>query len=104
MHTRILGEGLGPGRGLAVSAVGLGAMGAPMIGHLLDAGHEIAVHVRRREAATALLARGARYAASPAEAASGAVPSVAGARIASKRSNRGAKPALSGAICASALR
>lgn len=30
MHTRILGEGLGPGRGLAVSAVGLGAMGMSM--------------------------------------------------------------------------
>lgn len=55
-----------------IGFIGAGAMGAPMIGHLLDAGHEIAVHVRRREAATALLARGARYAASPAEAASGA--------------------------------
>ena len=55
-----------------IGFIGAGAMGAPMIGHLLDAGHEIAVHVRRREAATALLARGARYAANPAEAASGA--------------------------------
>jgi len=47
-------------------------MGAPMIGHLLDAGHEVAVHVRRREAAAALFERGARYAQTPAEAARGA--------------------------------
>jgi 3-hydroxyisobutyrate dehydrogenase-like beta-hydroxyacid dehydrogenase len=56
----------------AIGFVGAGAMGAPMIGHLLDAGHEVAVHVRRRDAAGALVARGARYAASPAEAARGA--------------------------------
>ncbi|RPH63803.1 MAG: NAD(P)-dependent oxidoreductase [Burkholderiales bacterium] len=55
-----------------IAFIGAGAMGAPMIGHLLDAGHELAVHVRRREAANALVARGARYAASPAEAAEGA--------------------------------
>ncbi|MCZ7561208.1 MAG: NAD(P)-dependent oxidoreductase [Burkholderiaceae bacterium] len=55
-----------------IGFVGAGAMGAPMIGHLLDAGHEVAVHVRRREAAAALLARGARYAQTPAEAAHGA--------------------------------
>lgn len=55
-----------------IGFIGAGAMGAPMIEHLLDAGHEVTVHVRRREAATALLARGARYAASPAEAADGA--------------------------------
>ena len=34
-----------------IGFIGAGAMGAPMIGHLLDAGHEVAVHVRRREAA-----------------------------------------------------
>ena len=55
-----------------IGFIGAGAMGAPMIGHLLGAGHEVAVHVRRREAASALLERGARYAASPAEAAAGA--------------------------------
>ncbi len=55
-----------------IGFIGAGAMGAPMIGHLLDAGHEIAVHVRRREAVEALVARGARYAATPAEAATGA--------------------------------
>ena len=47
-------------------------MGAPMIGHLLDAGHELIVHTRRREAAQPLLERGARYAATPADAARGA--------------------------------
>ena len=36
-----------------IGFVGAGVMGAPMIGHLLDAGHEVAVHVRRREAAAA---------------------------------------------------
>ena len=55
-----------------IGFVGAGAMGAPMIGHLLDAGHEVAVHVRRREAAAALFERGARYAQTPAEAARGA--------------------------------
>jgi len=53
----------------AIGFIGAGAMGAPMIGHLLDAGHQVRVHVRRREAAAALLERGARYAATPAEAA-----------------------------------
>jgi len=55
-----------------IGFIGAGAMGAPMIGHLLDAGHEVAVHVRRRDAAAALLTRGARYAQTPAEAARGA--------------------------------
>lgn len=55
-----------------IGFVGAGVMGAPMIGHLLDAGHEVAVHVRRREAAAALFERGARYAQTPAEAARGA--------------------------------
>ncbi len=55
-----------------IGFIGAGTMGAPMIGHLLDAGHEVAVHVRRREAAAALFERGARYAQTPAEAARGA--------------------------------
>lgn len=52
-----------------IGFIGAGAMRAPMIGHLIDAGHEIAVHTRRHEAAQALLARGAHYAQTPAEAA-----------------------------------
>ncbi|MBN9425771.1 MAG: NAD(P)-dependent oxidoreductase [Burkholderiales bacterium] len=55
-----------------IGFIGAGAMGAPMIGHLLDAGHELIVHTRRREAAQPLLERGARYAATPADAARGA--------------------------------
>ncbi|MGD9944857.1 MAG: NAD(P)-dependent oxidoreductase [Burkholderiaceae bacterium] len=55
-----------------IGFIGAGAMGAPMIGHLLDAGHELQVFTRRRESAQPVLDRGARYAASPAEAARGA--------------------------------
>ncbi len=55
-----------------IGFIGAGAMGAPMVGHLLDAGHEIALHARRPEAARDLLARGARYAPTPAAAAAGA--------------------------------
>jgi 3-hydroxyisobutyrate dehydrogenase len=52
--------------------IGLGVMGLPMAGHLLAAGHELAVHTRTRGKARALLARGAKWAASPAEAAADA--------------------------------
>ncbi len=33
---------------LEIGFIGLGTMGAPMAGHLLDAGHRLAVHVRSR--------------------------------------------------------
>src|SRR5689334_2935070 len=49
--------------------IGLGIMGAPMAGHLLAAGHPLIVYNRTRSKADALLARGATWAASPAEAA-----------------------------------
>ena len=49
--------------------IGLGAMGLPMAGHLLKAGHALAVWSRRPEAAASLLAAGARACASPAEVA-----------------------------------
>ncbi|MBN1863484.1 MAG: NAD(P)-dependent oxidoreductase [Victivallales bacterium] len=52
--------------------IGTGVMGAPMVGHLLDAGHECTVCTRTREKAEALIARGARWAGTPAEAAEGA--------------------------------
>jgi 3-hydroxyisobutyrate dehydrogenase-like beta-hydroxyacid dehydrogenase len=55
-----------------IGFIGAGAMGAPMIGHLIAAGHELLVHTRRREAAQALVDAGASWAASPAEAARGA--------------------------------
>jgi 3-hydroxyisobutyrate dehydrogenase len=55
-----------------VAWIGTGVMGAPMAGHLLGAGHSLRVHTRTRERAEPLLAGGATWAASPAEAADGA--------------------------------
>ncbi len=52
--------------------IGTGVMGAPMAGHLLDAGHTLVVNSRTMVRAESLLARGAGWAASPAEAAEGA--------------------------------
>jgi 3-hydroxyisobutyrate dehydrogenase-like beta-hydroxyacid dehydrogenase len=46
--------------------IGLGNMGAPMAGHLLEAGVPLVVHDVRAEAAAPLVARGARRAASAA--------------------------------------
>ena len=51
--------------------IGLGVMGAPMAGHLLDAGHRVAVWNRTIEKAVPFGARGARVAESPADAARG---------------------------------
>jgi 3-hydroxyisobutyrate dehydrogenase-like beta-hydroxyacid dehydrogenase len=55
-----------------VAFVGLGNMGRPMAGHLLDAGHTLRVHARRAAAMQPLEARGAVACASAAEAARGA--------------------------------
>ena len=55
-----------------VGFVGVGAMGAPMIGHVLAAGYPVRVYARRAEAARTLVERGAVLCASPAEAARGA--------------------------------
>jgi 3-hydroxyisobutyrate dehydrogenase-like beta-hydroxyacid dehydrogenase len=52
-----------------VAFLGLGAMGAPMAGRLLDAGHDLTVWNRTPARADALVARGATAAATPAEAA-----------------------------------
>ena len=52
-----------------VAFIGTGIMGAPIAGHLLDAGFRLVVHNRTRKKAEGLLARGARWADSPAEAA-----------------------------------
>ncbi len=49
--------------------IGLGIMGRPMAGHLLDAGHPLTVHTRTPTTAEELLGRGAVWAASPAAAA-----------------------------------
>jgi len=55
-----------------VAFIGLGAMGAPMVGHLIRAGHTVRAFVRRPEAAEAARALGAQPSFSPAEAARGA--------------------------------
>lgn len=52
-----------------VAFIGTGIMGAPIAGHLLDAGYHLTVFNRTREKAEALLARGAVWADSPAAAA-----------------------------------
>ena len=51
---------------------GLGQMGRPIAGRLVDAGHAVTVWNRTAEKAAPLVERGARQAGSPAEAASGA--------------------------------
>jgi len=56
---------------MKVGFVGLGHMGAPMSRNILAAGHDLVVHDLRAEAAAALVARGAAWAASPREAAQG---------------------------------
>ncbi|MBU68913.1 MAG: 2-hydroxy-3-oxopropionate reductase [Cupriavidus sp.] len=55
-----------------VAFIGLGAMGAPMVGHLIRAGHTVRAFVRRPEADEAARALGAQPFFSPAEAARGA--------------------------------
>lgn len=52
--------------------IGTGIMGLPMAGHLLAAGYPLAIHTRSPGRARPLVERGARQAASPAEAAGGA--------------------------------
>src|ERR1035437_8949048 len=58
---------------MRVGFIGLGRMGLPMARNLLKAGHEVAVYNRTRSRAEELQAEGARVAATPAEASSGAV-------------------------------
>ena len=55
-----------------IAFIGTGIMGAPIAGHIMDAGYDVTVHNRTREKAEALLARGAHWADSPAEAAADA--------------------------------
>lgn len=49
--------------------VGTGVMGLSMAGHLLKAGHTVAIHSRTKDRAKALLDAGARWADTPADAA-----------------------------------
>lgn len=55
-----------------VAFIGLGIMGAAMAGRLLDAGLHLTVHSRTRSKADDLIAKGATWAASPADAANAA--------------------------------
>ena len=55
-----------------IAVIGLGRMGHGMAGRYLDAGFEVAVWNRSKAKADDLIARGARSAASPADAATGA--------------------------------
>jgi 2-hydroxy-3-oxopropionate reductase len=52
---------------MKIGFIGLGAMGGPMVGHLLAAGHELAVWARRPEAVAPLAAQGVAMCASPAQ-------------------------------------
>ena len=54
-----------------VGFCGLGLMGSGMAARLLTAGHQVVVWNRRKERAEPLVAKGARLAASPREAATG---------------------------------
>ncbi len=54
-----------------IAWIGTGVMGVPMAGHLIDAGHELVVYSRTKEKAEPVLAKGATWAQSPAEAARG---------------------------------
>lgn len=54
---------------LHIGWIGTGVMGAPMAGHLLDAGHPVDVYSRTRARADDLVARGARWCDTPAAAA-----------------------------------
>lgn len=52
-----------------IAFIGTGIMGAPIAGHLLDAGYHLTVYNRTKKKADGLVARGAVWADSPAEAA-----------------------------------
>lgn len=55
-----------------VALIGCGIMGAPIAGHILDAGYDLTVNNRTKAKADALVARGAHWADTPAEAAADA--------------------------------
>ncbi len=57
---------------MKIAFIGLGTMGGPMALNILKAGHQVAVYNRTRAREEALVAEGAKGAASPQEAASGA--------------------------------
>jgi 3-hydroxyisobutyrate dehydrogenase len=52
-----------------IAWIGTGVMGASMCGHLITAGHDVVIYTRTPAKAAALLERGARWVATPKEAA-----------------------------------
>lgn len=54
-----------------IAFIGTGVMGASIVKHLLQAGHELTVYNRTKEKTDELLALGAKWAATPAEASKG---------------------------------
>jgi 3-hydroxyisobutyrate dehydrogenase len=59
-----------PGEGGAIGFIGLGTMGGPMAGHLLEAGRQVVVWNRSPTRMTPLVAAGAEAATDPADVAS----------------------------------
>lgn len=57
---------------LSVAFIGTGIMGAPIAGHILDAGYPVTVNNRTKSKAAALIQRGAVWADAPADAAANA--------------------------------
>ena len=55
-----------------VAFIGTGIMGAPIAGHILDAGYDLTVNNRTKSKAEGLLAKGAHWADTPAQAAANA--------------------------------
>ena len=55
-----------------IGFIGMGTMGAPMAGRLIEVGHDLTIHNRTRAREEALAERGAARASSPKEAAAGA--------------------------------
>ncbi len=53
---------------LSVAFIGTGIMGAPIAGHILDAGYPVTVNNRTKSKAAALIERGAVWADTPADA------------------------------------
>lgn len=50
---------------MKIAYLGLGAMGSRMAGHLIEAGHDATVWNRTPSAADPLIAKGAKFAATP---------------------------------------
>ena len=64
LHSPLIGP-------MKIAFVGTGVMGKSMVANLLKAGHEVTVFTRTKAKAADLFALGAKWAASPAEAAKG---------------------------------